>query len=696
MFAAPSDSFALRRRSRPPRAVDVRGTSLALGGAAQDCAGGFMRRAIVLVLAFTFAACSNNEKPEDGIREDGAAIGVATCSDLEDTVKRQATRDMNAQIDELIASLDRSNGGNGSPTLVSVPAAAPQPSNEPRDSAADFTTTNVQEAGVDEPDFVKNDGSRIFVLNGRNLLALTAWPPERTGLESTTVIEGQPSQMLLYKDRVVVFSNVYVSSLRSGTPSLGIVPYPYNPGNAVKVTALDVSSSVPRVVHEQYLEGHYLSARRTDSSVRIVTGAPARGPALRYWPEGDVDWSRKASARAALERLRSENQKAIKSAPLSDWLPRVLTSEGGSLHEMDRPCSSFFATNVPARLGFTTVSTLDLDGLATDHTTILNAVDQVYASLDSLYLAMNHYWFSPTSETQVREDHTYVFKLDTGSDKRHVRYVAAGGVPGTIVNSFALDEEAGSLRVATTRRTWLGWQLKAMSNSVVVLRASGDRLSQVGEVDDLAHNERIYSARFEGPRGFLVTFRNVDPLFTLDVSNPSAPRVVGELKVPGFSTYLHPIGPSHLLTVGRDTTGAQLQIFNVADFANPTLQHRYVLGSSSSSSEAEYDHKAFTYFASRGLLSIPLSDWTTARRTRFTSSLAVLRATPDAGIVPLGFVEHADLVQGTDTRGYLNWSPQVRRSVMMEDYVYSISYGGLKVNDVRELTRTVATVPFPN
>jgi len=361
-----------------------------------------------------------------------------------------------------------------------------------------------------------------------------------------------------------------------------------------------------------------------------------------------------------------------------------------------RECGSFIATNVPARLGFTTVSTLDLDGLATDHTTILNAADEVYASLDSLYVATNHYWFSPASETQVREDHTYLFKFDTGTDKRHVRYVAGGGVPGTIVDPFALDDEAGSLRVATTRHTYLGYQLKAMSNSVFVLRTAGDRLMRVGEVSDLAHNERIYSARFEGPRGFLVTFRNVDPLFTLDVANPTAPRVVGELKVPGFSTYLHPLGNDHLLTIGRDTTGAQLQIFNVADFANPTLRHRYVLGSSSSSSEAEYDHKAFTYFASRGLLSIPLSDWSAARRTRFTSSLTVLRATPEAGIVPLGSVEHADLVQGTDTRGYPGWTPQVRRGVMMEDYVYSISYGGMKVNDVRDLSRSIATIVFPN
>jgi uncharacterized secreted protein with C-terminal beta-propeller domain len=660
-----------------------------------------MHRAIAVpvVLALLSLAACQAEKPDEDVREDSAARSLQGCGELDKQIKDQALRDMNARIDQLIAQLDAPGGGDVVFAVPGVsPSAAPAPAPEGRDSATDFTTTNTQEAGVDEPDFVKNDGSRIFVLHDRSLVTTVAWPPESARVESTFTIEGQPSQMLLYKSTVVVFSAVSLPQLggvNDGGPYPAATIYPgYAPSNAVKVTVLDVSGTVPRVTYEQYLEGRFLNARRTDSSVRVVTVAPPRGPELRYWPDEDVNWSSKAAARGALERLRSKNAKTIKAASLDAWLPRVFEPAGQGLQQVPRDCASFFATNVPASFAFTTVSTLDLTDLARDHTTILNAADEVYASADALYLSARHYWFSVPSETQVREDHTYLFKFDIASDKRRVRYVASGGVPGHIVDSVAMDEEDGFLRVATTRQTWLGWRLQASTNNVFVLRSTGTELTRIAEISGLARDERIYSARFEGPRGYLVTFRQVDPLFTLDLSVPTSPRVAGELKVPGFSTYLHPIDRDHLLTMGRDTTGAQLQIFDVSNFASPTLQHRYVLGTASSSSEAESEHKAFTYFASRGLLAIPFTDYTAARSFRFSSTLQVLRATAAAGIIPLGSIDHGDLLQGTSSRGYFGWTPQIRRSVMMDDYVYSISYGGLKVHDTRNLSTPIATLVF--
>jgi hypothetical protein len=653
-----------------------------------------MRRASVIILALTFAAC-DGEKPGDGVLDDSTVQNIGSCADLESHIEQQAIREMNAQIDQIIDSLNDKSARFANDAVS--PSAAP-PMAERGTSATDFTTTNTQEAGVDEPDFVKNDGSRIFVLHGRSLVSIAAWPPESARIESTTTLDGTPQQMLLHKNTLVVFSmvslNLGVSGRVANPASSYLLPYP--PHDSLKVTVLDVSTATPRVIHEQYLEGRFLDARRTDTSVRVVTGAGRRGPELRYWPEGDYDWSNRASMIAALEKLRRENVRVIKDAPLSDWLPRLFEPGAGQgPQEVKRECSSFFASNVPARLGFTTVTTLDLNGLAVDHTTLLNEADEVYASHDALYLATRHYWFSRPSESQVREDHTYLFKFNTGSDPRHVHFAASGGVPGHIVNQFALDEEAGHLRVATTRQTFIGWRMQNSTNSVFVLRASGGKLERVGELTGLAHNERIFSARFEGPRGFLVTFRNIDPLFTLDLSNPASPQVVGELKIPGFSTYLHPISRDHLLTIGRDTSGAQLQVFDVSNFASPSLMHRYVLGSRSSSSEAEYDHKAFTYFGSRALLAIPFSDWSLARASRFSSTLEVLRVTPAQGIQPMGSIEHTDLVQGTNNGRYFGWTPQVRRSVMMDDYVYSISYGGAKVHDTRDLSRPIATMAFP-
>jgi len=221
-----------------------------------------------------------------------------------------------------------------------------------------------------------------------------------------------------------------------------------------------------------------------------------------------------------------------------------------------------------------------------------------------------------------------------------------------------------------------------------------------GELTGLAAGERIFSARFEGPRGYVVTFRQIDPLFTLDLSDPSRPRAVGELKVPGFSTYLHPMGEDHVLAIGREVVdrtqgqafaGVALQVFDVSNFADPRLLHKHVLGTAGSQSDALYDHKAFNFFAARALLGIPFSDWAPGRA--FRSSLDVFRVTTAGGITPLGSVDHSDLVAPGASSGY-GWTPYVRRSVMIDDFVYSISSGGLKVSTAGDF-RSVAVVPFP-
>jgi uncharacterized secreted protein with C-terminal beta-propeller domain len=654
-----------------------------------------MRLAIALVLLLTLTAC-DSERPEPGVVLEPKLTSSGSCGDLEEMIESAAIREMNADIDAIIDEIENGEDGGWDDIGIPSPAAAPTPA--PAGGALDYTTTNTQERDVDEPDFVKNDGSRIFVLQGRLLIGLRSWPPESTRIVSETAIEGWPVSMLLDQNRLVVFSGVSV-------PGLGNAEYPSvwapSQSNAVKITVLDVSSAVPRVVDEQYLEGSFLAARRNGSSVRLVSVAGKRGPALLYWPEKHVDWSSRSAARAAMEKVREENVRRIRGSVAADWLPRLFTASPGGLREVERECSSFAAADATTRLGFTTISTLDLSGPATDHRTLLARADLAYASSRFLYLAARHEWYRNRTQTKVREDHSYLFQYDLTADGRSVIPTGAGNAPGTILNSFSMDEDGGYLRVATTRRTWLGWRLKATSNGLSVLRASGGHLLQVGELTGLARDEQLYAARFEGQRGYLVTFRNIDPLFTLDLANPQQPRVVGELKVPGYSTYLHMLDPDHLLTVGREADasgrligGVQLQIFDVSRLDAPGLRHQYRLGSRSSSSEAEYEHKAFTYFASRALLALPYSDWSRARSYDFVSALELLRVTTATGIAPVGSIDHSDLVRGGNDTRY-GFNPQIRRSILADDYVYSISQGGLKVHDTRQLSRTLVTIPFP-
>jgi len=633
---------------------------------------------------------------KDGLEgQDPTLHAFQTCGELEAHLEAVATRRMNAQIDSYLAD----DTGQVSPEVFdSRLAATPAPG-----GASDYTTTNTQERGVDEPDYIKNDGSRIFVLQGQSLVGVDAWPPESLAVQSVTPIEGDASSMFYDGRTVVVFSTVYRQ--RPDGPLSVRLSYPsYRDYSRTKVSVFDVSGAVPRLGYELFLDERYVTARKVGRVLRVVTASRELGPELRYWPEEDFDWRNASARRAAYERLRAANLKLIRSATLEDWLPAIDERRSGqSLATLTRECSAVHTASVDTAFGISTVTTLDLNrlGQGNTYTSVLSPVDEAYASRESLYLTARSYWnpFALRAPSSF-DNRTYLHKFDL--QQTRPRYVASGSVPGQIIDQFSLDERDGYLRVATHRGNsdW-GFTVGSNgSNGVSVLHAEQGRLVTVGEVAGLAPGEQLYSARFEGNRGYVVTFRQIDPLFTLDLRVPTAPRVAGELKVPGFSTYLHPVDAQHLLAIGREVGedgrtmgGVQLQIFDVSNLAQPALQHKLELGSRHSSSEAGYDPKAFNFFANRGLLGIPFSDWTPAfRGGSYRSTIELFRVSTQTGIESIGSVDHSDIASEP---GQAGWSPYIRRSVMMEDYVYSISWGGVKVNDVRALSQTIAAVPLP-
>jgi uncharacterized secreted protein with C-terminal beta-propeller domain len=655
-----------------------------------------LRPAFVLLTNLLVAGCgTTSDTPE---RESLQAFG--SCGDLERHIKDDATRRMNEQIDQFLRGVYPvdSTRGISPPTAA---AAAP--------AATDYSTTNTQERGVDEPDIVKNDGSRLFVLHAGQLVILRAWPPEALSIESVTALnppatdswtDSVATDMLLDGNTLVVFSNnpvFYYLRQTAGT---------FAPGGGapaqVRMSVFDVSRATPVKLYELSLAESYMTARRTGHLVRLVSASGLVGPELQYYPSGSVNWNDRGAVNAAYEALRKANRDKIRKSTLDDWLPRISeTFPGAAPRDVTRECSAILAAGAPTSQGLTTVSTVDLAHLSggAGQTTILSPADVVYASTRSLYVATVRYPWSSDSRAND-EARTFIHKLDVSGAS--VDYEATGSVPGYVADQFSLDEEGAFLRVATTRQgTSNGTVTQAASSGVYVLHSTQGTLSVIGQVTGLAPGETLYAARFLGTRGYLVTFRRVDPLFTLDLLRPSDPRVAGELKVPGFSTYLHPLDDQHLLTIGREVSedgrtqgGVMLEVFDVGDLKNPRLQHKLAVGTTrSGSSDAGYDHKAFNFFSSRNLLAIPYSDYTSsARGYSYRSSIEVFRVTPQDGIQPLGSVDH-DGVAGSQT--YPGWSPQVRRSVMMEDFVYSISSSGVKVNDTRAAMRTVATVPLP-
>ncbi|WP_404366446.1 beta-propeller domain-containing protein [Corallococcus coralloides] len=601
----------------------------------------------------------------------------------------------------------------------------------------DSTGTNNQVEGVHESDFVQNDGTRIFVLSGNRLYAHRSWPAEQLTLAATLEVEGWPREMLLdARDRLVIVSQVARSL--PGTPAKvgggaggGMMPvadmacYGFSCGyynaDSTKVTTVDVSDVAhPTVVDQVYLPGVFTQARRVDSNVRLVLSDAFRWPEdVKFWVEYSEDlYKDEGKLTKAIDALIDQNAKRIRANTLDQWLPAGKHVDAAGVETaLPTSCGDFYRSNAPSSLGFVTVASLDLDArtAAPGRTSLVAEPGTVYASRESLYLAHPHSWWWPEPG---QKDFTYLHKFDLRQPGRAV-YAGSGTVEGTPVNQFALDEYEGVLRLATTVTTRIPepehedwwWGRTTTSSRVTTLGVKDGRLTELGRSEDLAEGERIFSARFAGPRGYVVTFLQVDPLFTFDLSDPAHPRKVGELKVPGFSTYMHPVGDHHLLTLGvhTDPNGGccgtralKLSLFDVSDLANPKETATQLVGEAYGWSEALYEHKAFNYFAAKGLVAIPFTDYSKYYTTYddywqgFRTELRVFRVDLAAGISPVGAVPMSDLFKTTNLPQWsYYYAPEVRRSVMADDYVYAISDAGVRVSKVDSLQTPLVTVPFP-
>ena len=662
------------------------------------------------------------------------------CEDLESYIEDTAVLDMRSQLGWQKRMIGRYWGGGGgipmednaggmppaSPTTGAPEAGGGGVSSPAPRGPDDYTETNNQVAGVDEADFVKNDGTRIFVVSGRKLYVHRSWPAEQLAAVGSLTLEGWPREMFLKDNRVVIFSQVALQAPGGGEdkPGGGMDVAPCDPmggcgyygTNATKVTVVDVSNMAsPRVEDEVFIPGNYAHARRTEGAVRLMLNDSFRYPqGMRWWPDYSQGlWEDEERMKEALDGLMDQNERLIRQQSLKQWLPsgwRKLPD--GSKVEVGYDCRDFYRSNTPAKLGFVTVASLSLDNTVAEstvrRTSLVAEPGEVYASTDSLYLASNHWWWWPEDG---QKDHTYLHKFDL-RDPSTARYVGSGVVEGHLLNQFSMDEHQGVLRVATTISTHKQdgdnpWGRMETTNRLFTFREKGGRLEKIGQTEELAKGERIYSARFLGNKGYVVTFRQVDPLFTFDLSDPARPRKVGELKVPGFSTYMHPLDENHLITIGvyvpeNQTDWRQralkLSMFDVTDPSEPKEKFTRLVGTAYGWSEALYEHKAFNFFPAKGLLAIPFSDYipnSSDYWSGFRSELRVYRVDASTGFTPVGTVSMSDVYQTFNYRNWTwYWTPSVRRSVMADDYVYAITDAGVRVAHVSNLQAPLATTYF--
>jgi hypothetical protein len=627
---------------------------------------------------------------------------LSTCEELEQRVRALATKLVKQRFADGGGMMPLANAKAGGDA-----AAAPA-----------HSETNVQVEGVDEADIVKTNGRFIYQLSGSELRVFQAFPADQTKLAAQVALEGSPRGLFLDGDRLIVLQGVQGDDDGSPTFPIGIMSKRmgwWRPDAFTKVTTYDVSAAVPVVQSELLVAGQFSDARRVGDSVRLVQRRELSFPAIQYWPN-DVDYGTQAYA-DAMRALESDALAKVAARPLADWLPKsyrlVPTATGVERVAIEPVCSDFLLPADTDDTGLTSVVTLQLADTAAatrvQDTSLMVQAGVIYQSADNLYLTA--YADSGCYELDGLEGQsTRIHKLDVTAPDA-TRYVATGVVPGTIDDQFQLDEHEGYLRVATTTFKWaLPTPAEQSSSRLYVLgQAHGSRLEIVGQTPELAPGERMFASRMLGDRGFVVTFRQVDPLFTLDLSDPRAPHVVGELKIPGFSTYLHVLDDTHLFSVGQDfevdgTTrnGTALSIYDVADLAHPRLTHKSVVGSTHGYSDALYDHKAFTLYRPAGereaILAIPFTDWDDAVEgdawwSSFKSSVKVFRVSA-GGVLEVGEVDHTPFYAAKQSHEWSWWyAPNVQRGLFIEQSLYTVSDAGLRVAALADPSSSTADVP---
>ncbi|MDX1691000.1 MAG: beta-propeller domain-containing protein [Acidimicrobiia bacterium] len=507
----------------------------------------------------------------------------------------------------------------------------------------EFSGTNVQVAGVDEPDIVKTDGERIVtIMNGR--LSVTDADAGRL-LGTYFLGEGWGHRFFLNGDRVVVFSSggEDVMPLEGDIASTTM---PRFQADTVLVQEIDISDPLDiRVIRRLAVEGRLLSARAIDGTARVaISSYPSQLPFV--YP----------SSPAAEDTAEETNRRIVAESTLETWLPDyVLTDESGTVLESGLAVDCDRMHRPAEFAGFDTLSvlTVDLDGGlgSGEGTGVIARGETVYASTENLYVATN-IWVPEEFFASEPRDEDFEERYETAIHKFSIpagapaEYQASGSVEGHLLNQFAMDEFDGDLRVAVTDGP--PWGFRESSESYVkVLRQDGDRLVEIGSVGDMGKGERIFSVRFVGETAYVVTFRQVDPFYVVDLRDPANPAVTGELKIPGYSSYLHPLGGGRVLGVGQDATdegrvtGSKVSLFDVSDPTDPREVAVWSLGSGSS--EVEWDHLAFLWWAPENTAVVPLSDW----RGDFFGAVA-LEVTD--GIAERGRISHesAGALPGSD------------------------------------------------
>jgi uncharacterized secreted protein with C-terminal beta-propeller domain len=633
------------------------------------------RRAIgvAVVMALAISACAGGDTSEDTL-----PAGTSPHPDMVQTVSQAlvAFDGCDAFLDHVIShavDLVGPYGLEGFP-VDEARAGAETDDAGSGDARAAFSETNIQVEGVDEPDLVKTDGERIVVLAEGTMVVIDVTGEEPIETGRLQVGDFGIQSLFLSGDTALLFGSVWGGNHLEPLAGRDVIAPGGTP--AVQIIEVDLTGQ-PELIRTMTIDGSFVSGRMVGDSVRLV---------LTSGPVG-FEWAQPKGSGLRAERDATEaNREIVRNSTEDNWIPYYMVTDPdgrivdeGTLFDCERASHPSEFSGVE----MLSVVTIDIgDGLeVSDSTGVLARGDTVYASEDNLYVATQDWgswrWMA-TGDEADRPDGpvTEIHKFDI-IDPSRTEYLASGSIDGYLLNQFAMDEHEEILRVASTTTPNLGGRggRPDSESRITMLREIGDGLVRVGTIDGLGETEQIYSVRFMGEVAYVVTFRQTDPLYTVDLSDPRSPRLLGELKIPGYSAYLHPIADGRLLGIGQDATdegvvqGSQVSLFDVSDLDNPVRLDTHTL-SEGTTSEVEYDHHAFLYW--EGLAMIPVQHWNWDGETEEVFVGAVGVAVQGDDLVEVAKITHPGGV-GKDA----DWRAQIMRSIAIGDSLYTISPKGV-------------------
>ena len=609
----------------------------------------------------------------DNANATGAWTKFASLAEIRDYVKN-TTPEYGGEVEHYLAdglALSKS-------ATVNAPAASGGSMSETRD----YSETNVQVAGVDEADIVKTDGDYIYVISQGDVYIAKAYPAKDAKIVSKIDLASmQPQEMFVSDGRLVVFGSSsfpYPEPLieKAAKPVLErIMPSYYYPDSfgATKAIVYDISDKEnPEKMKEFEIEGSYFDSRMIDGYVYFIVNQH-----FRYYNDDIV-------------------------------LPQV--REDGVEGDVGKYTDVYYFRCCPERYyGYTSLVSISLDKPKIAMKTVLAGQSQtMYMSTENLYVAgqktpavIYEAAVAKRAAPQTYEERTVVHKVAVKDGS--YEYVATGEVPGQVLNQFSMDEYGSYFRVATT--TGDVWD-KSSKNHVYVLDKD---MEIAGRLEDLAPGEKIYSARFMGDRCYMVTYVKVDPLFVIDLKDPKDPKILGKLKIPGYSDYLHPYDENHLIGLGKEAVpakegdfswyqGVKISLFDVTDVEHPKETAKYTIGDRGTDSEALQDHKAFLFDKKRNLLVIPilLAEIKGDREQpneygEYTFQGAYVFHIDVNDIDLRGRISHESRETMLKTGSYYQSENAVKRSLYIEDTLYTISENMIKANDLGDL-KEISTV----